>query len=597
MKNNISTISILRDQGNLDLAEKMASQTLESAFSIDILSLLIDILVDKRKGENAINLLEIYSDKISSQPLSRELMGAHAKALLATGKQSEALELFHQTTLSFPKWADGWNNYGCCLRSMSRYSEAIPKLKQALILDNGHIKAALSLSTIYKGNGNLDRATEVISQCLETSKAPELIEALVKLFHQSSDHDQALLWAKKLTEGQNNQSINQTMLLARSYFLCGDTDAYVQTLRGRSETDFWNGLSVHSIAEGVAAECGIESKVGSRIKDILKKFPADPNCNLALSREKLRQYDLISGWRHYSHRINLPNPQFHFNQKVNWDGTKFEGKNILIVGEQGIGDISYFSRFLPPLLESTQNVSMLCEERMQGFLQSTFPNIYFFSDPLNIEFLSKPLIKIAIGSLPLMYGNTIESIYELGQKSPLKPNQQDQNIWSQRLKVDSGGRPTIGISLLGGRAGDEFQQKKRNLPIKKTLELFKGKNIALVDLQHHQNESASEINLIAEELNLTLLQYTGLTDDISQLIAVMACLDGLVTAQQTNAHLAGSLGLRGLVALPVVAHFVYGFGETTPWYPSLQLVRSDAFGEWDSCIDSLGQKINNWLLI
>jgi lipopolysaccharide biosynthesis regulator YciM len=80
---------------------------------------------------------------------------------------------------------------------LSRYSEAIPKLKQALVLDNGHIKAALSLSSIYKGYGNIDRATGVISQCLETSKAPELIEALVKLFHQSSNHNQALSWAKK----------------------------------------------------------------------------------------------------------------------------------------------------------------------------------------------------------------------------------------------------------------------------------------------------------------------------------------------------------------------------------------------------------------
>jgi hypothetical protein len=77
----------------------------------------------------------------------------------------------------------------------------------------------------------------------------------------------------------------------------------------------------------------------------------------------------------------------------------------------------------------------------------------------------------------------------------------------------------------------------------------------------------------------------------------MACLDGLVTAQQTNAHLAGALGLRGLVALPVVAHFVFGNSDLTPWYPSLQLVRSEEFGKWDTCIDSLREKIDNWLLV
>ncbi len=592
---NIRTILTLRQQGRLDLAIAKAENILESKFSINILSLIVDILVEKQNGENALKLIEKYNIEISSNEISRELMMAKAKAFLSTGKKPEALHLFYELTQSFPTWADGFNSYGCCLKNMHRYSEAIPHLKRAIILDPGHIKAAFALSSIYKANGMIEIACNIISNCLNNSEDPKLIEALINLLHLSGKNKEALAWAKRLMRTQLEATTEQFMLLARAYFLCDDLTNYVLTLRKCPASSLWKGVPTQSIAEGMIRECGVENDVESRLRDVLRISPADPNSNLNLAREELRNYDFQNGWRHYSHRINLPNPQLHFNQRPDWDGCKLEGKNILLIGEQGIGDISYFARFLQPLIKSNCLVYMLCEQRMQSFLQSNYPEIYFFSDSLYISFLPKPLIKVAIGSLPLLYGNDIELIYKLGQNKPLKPKQADQKIWFQRLQKDSGGLPIIGISLQGGRPGDEFQQKKRNLPVKKILQHFEGKNICLINLQHYQ--SSNDIDATANELGIKLLQYNGLTLDISQLIAVMACLDGLVTAQQTNAHLAGALGLRGLVALPVVAHFVFGNSDLTPWYPSLQLVRSEEFGKWDVCIDSLREKIDNWLLV
>ena len=594
---DISAILTLRHQGRLDLALAKANNILKLSFSINILSLIIDMLVEKQDGESALRLIKKYNIEITSDGESREFVMAKAKALLSTGQKPEALHLFHQLTQSFPTWADGWNSYGCCLKSMARYSEAIPLLKKALILDPGHTKATFALSSIYKIDEMFEIASDTISNCLKISEDPKLIEALINLLHRANKNKEALAWAKKLISSQQGQDTEQIMLLARAYFLCDDLTNYILTLRRFSEASLWKGVSTQSIAEGMIIECGLENNIESKLKDIIKISPADPNVNLNLAREKLRKFDFQNGWRHYSHRVNLPNTQLHLNQRPDWDGCRLIDKNILLIGEQGIGDVSYFSRFLQPLCESNQNIYMLCEQRMQSFLQSNYPKIYFFSDPSYINFLPKPLVKVAIGSLPLLYGNDKELIYELGKKNPLKPKQADQNIWFQRLRNDSGGLPIIGISLQGGRPGDEFQQKKRNLPMKKILKILEGKEICLVNLQHSRNQPSNNVSSIANQLGLKLLEYKGLTHDISQLIAVMACLDGLVTAQQTNAHLAGALGLRGLVALPVVAHFVFGNSDLTPWYPSLQLVRSEEFGKWDTCIDSLREKIDNWLLV
>ena len=130
------------------------------------------------------------------------------------------------------------------------------------------------------------------------------------------------------------------------------------------------------------------------------------------------------------------------------------------------------------------------------------------------------------------------------------------------------------------------------MPTKETLQALEGRELALLDLQHPNH--GEEFSAFAEELGLKILHYPNLTDDISQLIAVLSCLHGLLTAQQTNAHLAGAIGLKSVVALPVVSHFVYGLGSTTPWYPSLKLVRANKFGEWESCHDEIRNELDQW---
>ena len=597
IKNNIlptlKAIQTLRQKKELSLAAQKAKDYLrKNDFSVEILSLLVDLLIDQRSAQKALDTIQHYQSEINKLPKCKELITAQAKALLATDQKIESLALIQTTTAAFPTWADGWNNHGCTLLNMGLESAAIEKFEQALKLEPDHFKAALALATILKKHGYIPKAIETLQNCFNQSNNPLLLEGLINLLNQTNQHILALDYAKKLTESNQTPSIDQQMLLARCHFLNGDLHEYIQTLRNCPDQQLWKGVSVRSIVEGVIAESGLQNQVGSKLEELLQEAPSDPNANLIVARERLRQFDFTNGWRHYAHRLKLPSPQLHFNELPNWDGSKLRGENILVIGEQGIGDVGYFARFLYPLMNQNNVVCMLCEPRMKGFLQHSFPNIFFFSDPNQIKNLPKSITRIALGSLPLLYGGDVDSIQKLGHQAPLLSLPADQNIWKERLLVDSGGLPVIGISLLGGRNGDEYQQRKRSLPIQETLQLFSGRELAFLDLQHPSH--GEEFSAIAKELNLKILNYPHLTDDISQLLAAMSCLDGLITAQQTNAHLAGSIGLRGVVALPVVSHFVYGLESTTPWYPSLKLIRANKFGEWDACIDALEIELDQW---
>ena len=589
----IQVINILRQKKQLHLAEAKAKDHLENkAFSIEILAMLADLLVEQQSAQRALDCIQHYKSDVNKEPKCKELLAAQAKALLAINESSASLELIQTTTSTFPNWADGWNNHGCTLLNLGRDAEAVGKFNQALKLEPTHFKAALALATIHKKSGRLSKAIETLQNCFNESNNPSLLESLINLLNRNKQHELALDYAKKLIKANQSPSIEQHMLLAQCYFANGDLLAYIQALQDLPKQQLWKGVSVQSIVEGVIAESGLEHKVDSQLDALLEAYPSDANANLIRAREKLRQFNFCDGWKHYAHRLKLPNPQLHFNEIPSWDGSDLQDKNVLVIGEQGIGDVGYFARFLPPLLRRNNKVSMLCESRMRDFLQHCFPDIYFFSNPKQISLLPKPMTRIALGSLPLLYGMHIETIHDLGQQGPLFARPSDHKVWAERLQADAQGWPVVGLSLHGGRNGDEYQQRKRSLPTKETLQLLAGRDLAFLDLQHPNH--GEDFSAVAEELNLKILQYPNLTDDVSQLLAAMSCLNGLITAQQTNAHLAGAIGLRSIVALPVVSHFVYGLGPTTPWYPSLKLVRATKFGEWDSCLNAIPLELEQW---
>ena len=88
------------------------------------------------------------------------------------------------------------------------------------------------------------------------------------------------------------------------------------------------------------------------------------------------------------------------------------------------------------------------------------------------------------------------------------------------------------------------------------------------------------------------IEHFGITKDLDQLIALIGCLDILVTSDQTNAFIAGSLGIPTLVIAPPNPHFaLMAEGEGTPWFSSITLLRSCSWMGWDELIDPFAQHL------
>ena len=70
-------------------------------------------------------------------------------------------------------------------------------------------------------------------------------------------------------------------------------------------------------------------------------------------------------------------------------------------------------------------------------------------------------------------------------------------------------------------------------------------------------------------------------------------LDCVVSVCAPAAHLAGALGVPTVLVLPSGADARWGRGDTTPWYPSMRLIRQRTPGDWTSVIDGVVAAVNS----
>jgi hypothetical protein len=85
--------------------------------------------------------------------------------------------------------------------------------------------------------------------------------------------------------------------------------------------------------------------------------------------------------------------------------------------------------------------------------------------------------------------------------------------------------------------------------------------------------------------------------NLAQTANVLAGMDGVVTVDTSVAHLAGSLGVPTFLILSTLPDFRWGTADTTPWYPSMSLIRQRVPGDWSAVVAVLTARLNarDWL--
>jgi hypothetical protein len=300
--------------------------------------------------------------------------------------------------------------------------------------------------------------------------------------------------------------------------------------------------------------------------------PTLPGAHFELAEALLLQGDMARGWEEYEWRFRIAGaaPLMPATDKPQWDGTPMR-ETLLLVADQGFGDVIQFSRYIPWAAERCADIAIACSTEVFSLLRQIYPAARLFQrwDEAGAYAAFCPL-----SGLPRLHGTRVENV-----PAPipyLRANPARVSAWAERLgRLVPAGYKRVGVVWAGRPTHNNDRNRSASLAAFAPLAAVPG--IALVALQKGPAVAQSG-NYFGRA---PLVNIGAEIRDYDDTMAILANLDLLVTVDTSVAHLAGAMGRNVWIMLPRAPDWRWlRDREDTPWYPTLRLFRQDATRDW-----------------
>ena len=272
-------------------------------------------------------------------------------------------------------------------------------------------------------------------------------------------------------------------------------------------------------------------------------------------------------WGSYTH--NFPIPE--------WDGSKHDGKHVLIVGEGGIGDEIINARFVRHInnmgmkasFASCQSLSSILNrmpfEKTQDYKKFTTD----IKDIMSYDYWTPAM------NLPTTLGVDAHELWD-GPYISADPIYNEK--WKNRLSGDI----KIGIRWSGNPLYE--QDLHRSISLDKVNSCIPT-TWTKYSIQKENTDILSNFDDI-----------TSLENELETFEDAIACIDNLdvvVTSCTSVAHAAAALGKRVFIMVPIMDYYVWGENkDKSSWYgDNVTLIRQTKPKNWDSAYEILKNEL------
>lgn len=256
------------------------------------------------------------------------------------------------------------------------------------------------------------------------------------------------------------------------------------------------------------------------------------------------------------------------NKQQRWDG-KFTD-HLLLILEGGIGDEIIFLRWADYLKTKCNTLSILCNPGLLRLLTNSGYNVFPHSFISYINFTSYcPAM-----SLPDI--SQLESPKQFVNFPYI--NTFNELFTTRQLDMVSRDRKKIGVKFYGNQ---EFEHDQFRSPPRQALESL--------------NQYGQLFSLQLEEEDNIIPNCKHLIKDWQDTYFIFKGLDLLVTSCTSTAHLAGAMGIKAIVLVPLVPYFVWA-SDDMPWYEdNITIIRQTKYNDWSDAVDLLHKKVSELL--
>ena len=286
--------------------------------------------------------------------------------------------------------------------------------------------------------------------------------------------------------------------------------------------------------------------------------------NLGLSY--LLNGDLERGFELYEYRFLKNNSKFRNTVRT---VEEIKNKNILVLGEQGFGDIIQFSRYLPLLQQHVRELTFLPPLELFDIFNNTNIKVIKSFNLEDYDFI------IPLMSLPYIFQTSLQTIPSSDYlvSDSIKKKQLNSN--KINIGLSWSGRDTYPYDFL------------RSLPLIKLKKIY---NLDLNKFQFYclqKDIKKSDEN----DFNISEIIYMGNRNftEIAQLILEM---DLIISSDTSILHLASTLQIKTLGLIPFCPDWRWLLDTAkSPWYPKLKLFRCKKDNDWNHPVEQVLQDV------
>ena len=512
-----------RPQETLPLIKAYLKQHPQTA---DIWNLLGSTLSDLGQDEDA---LAAFAAALKLQPHYPEALYNQGNTHYKAGQHEAARGAWKEALRQNPQTALAHYNLGLLAQEQGQPAEAADRYRHELQLDPSHLDAGLNLGEALREAGRLDEAIAHLQQF--RTRNPKHPEAAINL-------SAMLTQAHRLEEAA--ETCKTAMVLAP------------QSPRAWSN----RGALLHRQGEYTASRESCEKALA------LDPQHADARYNLSL--HQLLHGDYKNGFKNYSSRWRTDNPIFTKRLPFPlplWDGKPLGNQPLLVLSEQGQGDVIQFARLLPLLAQQGIRVVLQCPTSLRRLLE-----------PMAAVERVVPKDSVptdCVACCPLMdLPNVLKLKLDNLPPADYLPAPLPSELPGECLRV--------GLAWAGNP--EHSLDHERTLHEPTVLKpLLDTSGVQFYSLQIDRPPFDRQVADLRDQLK-----------DFDDTASVVAALDLVISVDTAVAHLAGTLGVPTWVLLPSQPDWRWLLDRMdSPWYPGLKLFRQQQAGNWTEVLGRL----------
>ena len=343
-------------------------------------------------------------------------------------------------------------------------------------------------------------------------------------------------------------------------------------------------LCLHNLAIIHYERCEIDDCIDCA-RRALALDPSLPGAHFELAEALLLRGELEQGWEEYEwrYRIQGAAPLMPPTDRPQWDGAPLPGQTLLLIADQGFGDVIQFARYLPWAAGRCGAIAIAASSEMLPVLRQIHPEAKLFQ---RWEDVPPYAAFCPLSGLPRLAGTRLDTIpapIPYLHADPARTAAWAARIGAlvpksyRRIGIVWAGRPTHNNDRNRSATLADFAPLAR-LPGTALIALQKGPS---TDQAGRWFNAAPLINLGTE------------IGDYDDTLAILANLDLLVSVDTSVAHLAGAMARPVWMMLPRAPDWRWlEHRADSPWYPTIRLFRQGTSRHWKPVVERIAEALS-----